>query len=515
MATTYGLTSLGFTPKPLTVVRTEVESVLRTLIGPLVLGDVSWLGQVVGVFAERESVVWDLAQLLYAAFDPDSATGASLDAVCALTGTLRLAAAPSTTPLTLTGTPTTLVPAGRLAHASSSNKQFETEADATIGSLTAWVTSHAYSVGDRVTNSGRVYQATAAGTSAVSGSGPTSTLSSISDGLGALVWEYVGDGTGAVDVEAECTVTGAVTAIAGDIINIDTPLAGLSGVRNLSDATPGRDIATDQELRLLRAQELAGDGAGTADAIRAVLLELKFFDGSQPSAVTVFVNETDTTNSDGVPPHAIEALVQCTDDATHNQAVADLLLAQVAAGIATHGTTVTTSTDSQGVPHTIEFTHPALIDVWVVITLGYDSTAYPSDGDVEVQAAIASPTRTIGVDGVASKTGALAFGVNGVLDVTEVLIFNDVIGTAVAWASTTAYSATAGARSVVSNDGRKYICTIAGTSAGSGGPVGTGTDIVDGTAHWCFLGNPVAISTRQIASFGTSRVTVHSAPETP
>jgi hypothetical protein len=50
-----------------------------------------------------------------------------------------------------------------------------------------------------------------------------------------------------------------------------------------------------------------------------------------------------------------------------------------------------------------------------------------------------------------------------------------------AWAPSTAY--TVGA--LRTNDGGKtYVCDTAGTSAGSGGPTGTGTDFVDGTARW-------------------------------
>ena len=33
-----------------------------------------------------------------------------------------------------------------------------------------------------------------------------------------------------------------------------------------------------------------------------------------------------------------------------------------------------------------------------------------------------------------------------------------------------------------------YICTTAGTSAGSGGPTGTGTGITDGTCVWSYVG---------------------------
>lgn len=53
-----------------------------------------------------------------------------------------------------------------------------------------------------------------------------------------------------------------------------------------------------------------------------------------------------------------------------------------------------------------------------------------------------------------------------------------------AWANTTAY--VVGDRR--SNSGKSYVCTTAGTSAGSGGPTTTATDITDGTVHWRYLG---------------------------
>lgn len=53
-----------------------------------------------------------------------------------------------------------------------------------------------------------------------------------------------------------------------------------------------------------------------------------------------------------------------------------------------------------------------------------------------------------------------------------------------AWAGTTGY--TVGQR--VSNGGSVYQCITAGTSASSGGPTGTSTDITDGTAHWAYVG---------------------------
>lgn len=53
-----------------------------------------------------------------------------------------------------------------------------------------------------------------------------------------------------------------------------------------------------------------------------------------------------------------------------------------------------------------------------------------------------------------------------------------------AWAASTAYVV----GQQVNNGGNVYRCTTAGTSAGSGGPSGTGTGITDGSAVWSFVG---------------------------
>ncbi|XTP37073.1 glycosyl hydrolase [Mycobacterium sp. TJFP1] len=52
-----------------------------------------------------------------------------------------------------------------------------------------------------------------------------------------------------------------------------------------------------------------------------------------------------------------------------------------------------------------------------------------------------------------------------------------------AWAPSTAYDT----GNVRVNGSRVYYCTIGGTSAGSGGPTGTGTGITDGTVTWRYL----------------------------
>ena len=54
---------------------------------------------------------------------------------------------------------------------------------------------------------------------------------------------------------------------------------------------------------------------------------------------------------------------------------------------------------------------------------------------------------------------------------------------ATAWAASTAYTV----GQFRKNGGRVYVCTVAGASAGSGGPTGTGTGIADNTVTWNYV----------------------------
>jgi len=71
------------------------------------------------------------------------------------------------------------------------------------------------------------------------------------------------------------------------------------------------------------------------------------------------------------------------------------------------------------------------------------------------------------------------------------------------WAGTTAYSL----NQYVNNGGNVYRCTVAGTSAGSGGPSGTGTGIVDGGVTWNYVSpQPILNSTGMIEPTPTTGI---------
>jgi len=501
---TYGLTATGFVAKTLEIIRDDLNEALTNFFGTSIDLENGLLAKIIGILSERYAELWELAEAVNSSQNPDAATAVALDALCLLTGTFRLEAISSTVTLTLTGSPTTVVAAGSRASTLSTGQKFLTTAPATILALSAWTITTGYTVGQRVRNASRAYQCITSGTSAGSG-GPTTTAADITDGT--VHWRYLGEGTGAVDVASQAMTTGPVIAISGDITVIETPIGGWSSVINILDAVVGYDTQTDEALRITREEELSQAGTSTADAIRAALLAI-----TGVTSATVFVNDTDVTDPDGMPPHSVEALVLGGADAT----IGSTLLAQVAAGVQTIGNTTTNPTDSEGVSHTIKFSRPTQISIYADLFLTKDTT-YPTDGDAQVKAAIVAfgAAQKCGKNAVASSVAAQAFKVTGVLEVTDTRIYTDVIAAGAAWLPTTAYVATPGSRSVVTNNGNAYICITGGTSAGSVGPLGTGTDITDNSVHWRYLGNTIPVAPRELAVFDTSRVDVTSSTGTP
>lgn len=407
-----GLTEDGFTVETFEDIRTGMNEQMQSAFGPSIdVSDGAIEGVTIGIVAERLAELWELAEAVVNAGDPDTATGAQQDALCALTGTQRAAAEPSSALLTLTGDDATPVPAGSTASVTGTEAEFSTDEDATLALATAWVAATLYpTVGIFRSNADRVYYLTAAGTSAGSG-GPDTTDEEITDGT--CEWRYVGEGLAyATDVPATCTEDGPTVATSGSIVNIETPIGGWNGVMNLTDATLGSDIETSEDLRIRREIELATPGSSPPDAIRAELLDV---DGV--TAVTVFYNPTDTTDGDGVPPHSVEALVQGGDP----QDIGEKLFAAVAAGIGTYGDqTPVTVEDSAGNEWEILYSRPDELLIWVRVDVTKDPDTFPEDGEDQIKAAIVAygDAQKAGKNAVAGALAAQVYGITGVLEVT-------------------------------------------------------------------------------------------------
>ena len=210
-----GVTPTGFERLRLADIKTEIEDVLKTTFGSDInLSPESVFGQIVGIFSEREDLVWQAMEDVYNSQYPDTAFGASLDNVCALTGITRLAAKNAIAVITITGTPGTVIPSGSLAGVQNNGAQFLIASQITI---------------------------------------PLS---------------------GTIDVTVSSVDTGLIIAPSGTLNQIVTPINGWTSVTNALDATPGSEIETDAALRTRRLEQLQKIGAGTIESIRSRLLSV-------------------------------------------------------------------------------------------------------------------------------------------------------------------------------------------------------------------------------------------------
>ncbi len=179
-------------------------------------------------------------------------------------------------------------------------------------------------------------------------------------------------------VAVESVQTGPIPALAYTLTDIVNPVSGWDAVSNLTDADAGLDEETDAEFRVRRLAALQGLGNATPDAIRGDLLIVEGV-----LSVTVFENGTDVTDGGGRPPHSIECLVDGGATVDIAQAIWD----SKAGGIATFGGVSDAATDNQGTSHTMNFSRPTDIDIYLDITLTVDGD-YPADGDAQVEAAV-------------------------------------------------------------------------------------------------------------------------------
>lgn len=421
----FGVTEQGFVEKSLAQIIADLEDAERLAFGAAInLLPSSVGGQLNGVFGDALKGNWSLANAVYQSWDPEAATGAALDRIAAITGITRLPATKSTmtsagsNPAVCTGTPATSLLVGRVVSVGLSADRFVSTAAATLTLLTSWAPLTAYSVGDQRTNGGSVYQVSVAGTSAASG-GPSGTGDAIVDGT--VTWRFAGTGTAAADVDFEAEEFGVVAA-ASAVLAIETPVSGWDGAKNMADATAGVDLETDAALRTRRLGALRAQGDATVESILADLIDPV----SGPTGVTeafVFENDTIITDGAGRPPKSVECVVRGGTDAD----VARQIFESKGAGILTFGFPGSIVTevvvDSQGFNHTIEFSRPTDVPIWIDITVSIDAAAYAGDTALRLALVAAGDEQAgLGADVIVLAIQCATLEVSGVLDVTAFII---------------------------------------------------------------------------------------------
>lgn len=220
--------------------------------------------------------------------------------------------------------------------------------------------------------------------------GTTITNGSVRD-TNSVVWNLpatvVIGSDGTVVATATCANSGAVAAVAGSVNGINTPTRGWASVTNPLAATVGVAAETDAELRVRQSQSVALASLTPFDAVDGAIANVEGVTRHK-----LFENDQEVTDSNGLPPHSIAAIVE-GGDATE---IANTIRSVKGQGVSTYGTTSVIVTDKYGNPYTIRFSRPIDVPVYVSITLKA-LTGYSSEVGDEIKAAVASYINSLAI----------------------------------------------------------------------------------------------------------------------
>ena len=421
--TTYGITLEGFVLKRLPEIKKEMEDDFRAVFGDSINLDARTPeGQLIGIFSERESLIWEKMEQLYYAAYPDTAEGVPLDNSVAITGTKRRPSTYSTLIARIIGVEGTVIPNTFIGSVQNNpDAKFKLDSEATIAAGVSEVQKLVYSA---VPTSGVIayvyggnqtvdldFNATVGeietalealeGIDDVSITGNYSighTITFVGDSAN-IPFDLLTIGSNTLDNGGAITVTiteetagkypeatgkftattkGAVQAPTNSFIVIDTPINGVESIVNDEDATLGDETELDADLKNRRETEIAQAGKATVDAIRASISEV-----SGVTSVLVFNNRENFTDGFGRPPHSVD----CVVEGGVNQDIANDIWDVIGAGPTMFGDISETVVDSNGFNQTVKFSRPTDINIWVEVDLTTDVN-FPDDGIALVEAAI-------------------------------------------------------------------------------------------------------------------------------
>ena len=249
---------------PQGIIGKSLNEYLVDIEGKLLAIDPNWNidpdspdGQKNGIDAEAMANMDEGIVAAYRSKDPASAVGEALNDIGAISGVPRQLATYSVAPVTLTGTPTSIIPA-----------------DVSV-------------VRSRIDNTAWTFNA------------------DVVIGVG-------GTGSGFVT----CTTSGRVVAGAGELTVIGTPTAGWSSVTNPTAATQGQPEESEAEYRIRRFESVSKPGSNMVDNMEANVKAVKTV-----TTARVLENYLDTVDENGIPGHCLAIIVNGGSDADVGEAI--------------------------------------------------------------------------------------------------------------------------------------------------------------------------------------------------
>lgn len=296
------------------------EDILEDMIAAMkqIYGDDIYLDnsspdyQLLSIFALKQSDTLQALAYAYNARSPETAIGTSLDSVVKLNGIKRKAASASTCQIKITGTPFTQILSG-----------------------------------------------------------------AVKDKAG-LVWDLpsnvIIDSSGTTNTIATCRNSGAISALPGDINQIETPTYGWISVNNEVAAVLGNTQETDAQLRERQTISTASPSQTMLDGTKGAIAAIK-----NVSRYAVYENDTNVSSKTDDNPYALPAhSVTCVVEGGTDEDVAEAIYLHKGIGCYTNGDVEVQYTDQNDYINRIRFFRPVYKDIFVKVVLkkyiGYIST---------------------------------------------------------------------------------------------------------------------------------------------
>lgn len=438
----YGITAEGFVRMRLPEIRQDIVSDFRERLRaggvtaePETRPD-SVLGELIDTFAEREAALWEMAESVYLAMYPSTATGASLDRAISFSGATPTVPEPAAAYEVFYGAEGTLVQAGFQVRNASSSTIYALQADLVVSAAS---TVDATFVPQALPSS--TYSVTIDGVAYSYVSAPATTLYDIIAGIVAAIfapgWAVTSDGASirianlstvgqVVSLSSNMTFTeigsrGIVkTLSASDEIAAPQQLSamvstanGLFRVSNPTQGTAGRTKEEDFEKVERYRLGVFRLGAGTLPSIAPNIYEAV----NGVSRIVVDQNDSDAVVN-GLLPHSIHVVVEggLDDD------VAAAIYKFKGGGIDTNGTSQVMLQTPEGTQD-IRFDRPSRVYIWVSarITLKADTEnePFPATGFDDIRKAITDYGNTleIGEDVIWQKLLEPAYETPGIASI--------------------------------------------------------------------------------------------------
>lgn len=363
------------------------------------------LGQVIAIPAESLAQLSEGVASVYNSGNPDTATGFNLDGIADYLGVKRLSATATTVTAVLFGDNQTLVKAGNQATATGVNTIFSLVSDVLITNEACYgavikvqdVNSPTFSLiinYVEFTHEKTVEDTLETIVESVITLINNSDLEVVAENVNNDIFVYSNVNKNVLQVyllnglqitsvlaagQFEAVDKGKISLPAGTLRTIATPVGGWLSITNFSAGEAGRNLETDDELRVRRTLSTKLGGTGTVEAIRARLLNTKGV-----TSATVKENYTHVTDEEGRPPNSFECLVLGGDD----KDIGDTIWQVRTAGIQTFGNVAVFVLDSVGTQHSINFSRPVKLYVYVKVTITKNGF-YPANGDSLIKERIA------------------------------------------------------------------------------------------------------------------------------